>query len=556
MHIPRRTIDAGRSPGRTKHPAVSIGASAAASALAPDPATPAYAYKNRVVDSARRSWLICRPSLATARADHAFRVITGRPDQPPNHATQTDKDLPMHHPLNRVASDSILPATADVVVIGGGIVGVTAVFDLARHGVKVVLLEKGLIGAEQSSRNWGWVRQQGRDRRELPLIIQSLAIWDELQNGHGIDLGFRRTGLLSLTRDATELARWRRWAINGRAAGIPVQELSPHDAEAAFSSRSARPWLGGLHTPTDAQAEPALAAPAIAEAARRAGATLHQQTAVRSLETSGGAVAGVVTEKGRIATRAVLLAAGAWSSLFLRQHGIRLPQLNVRSTVVRTTPAPELIAGTFCSSDFCLRRRQDLGYSLTLRGDETFDLSADAFRYFFDFLPVLKRSYADIKLGFNGLTSRSNDCHHAPSWGPDYDALANLGNDHRRSPKPGSIYEELRANDPAPDPAVVRKALARFRRARPEVAEVGVADAWAGRIDMTPDLVPVISHVPSLGGLTVATGFSGHGFGIGPGAGRLASDLIRASGPIVDPSPFRLTRFTDGSPLFIDPDVI
>ena len=80
--------------------------------------------------------------------------------------------------------------------------------DLARNGVKVALLEKGLIGAEQSSRNWGWVRQQGRDRRELPLIVQSLAIWDELQNGHGLDLGFRRTGLLSLTRDAKELARW------------------------------------------------------------------------------------------------------------------------------------------------------------------------------------------------------------------------------------------------------------------------------------------------------------------------------------------------------------
>ena len=443
----------------------------------------------------------------------------------------------MHHPLNRVADDSTLPATADVVVIGGGIVGVTAAFDLARHGVKVALLEKGLIGAEQSSRNWGWVRQQGRDRRELPLIVESLAIWEGLQNEAGIELGFRRSGLLSLTRDAGELARWQRWAVNGRAAGITVNELSAHDAEAALPSR-ARPWLGGLHTPTDAQAEPALATPAIAEAARRAGATLHQQTAVRGLEVSGGAVSGVITEKGRIATRSVLVAAGAWSSLLLRRHGIRLPQLNVRSTVVRTSEAPPVVAGTFCSTDFCLRRRDDRGYSLTLRGDETFDISLDGLRYLRDFLPLLKRNHADIKIRFGASF------------------FASLGNDRAQPLDRVSAFETLRVADPAPDRAVVRKALARFRRGRPELAAVGSAESWAGRIDLTPDLIPVISKVSSLAGLTVATGFSGHGFGIGPGAGRLASDLVRDETPIVDPTPFRLSRFDDGSTLFIDPDVI
>ncbi|WP_204376905.1 NAD(P)/FAD-dependent oxidoreductase, partial [Aquitalea pelogenes] len=94
----------------------------------------------------------------------------------------------------------------------------SAALHLVRRGLKVALLEKGLVAAEQSSRNWGWVRQQGRDRRELPLIVHSLSLWDTWQQQLDTDLGFRRTGLLSLTRDPAVLARWQRWAVNGRAA--------------------------------------------------------------------------------------------------------------------------------------------------------------------------------------------------------------------------------------------------------------------------------------------------------------------------------------------------
>ncbi|HJV06418.1 MAG TPA: FAD-dependent oxidoreductase [Chromobacteriaceae bacterium] len=304
------------------------------------------------------------------------------------------------HPFTETESDPALPPEADVVIIGGGIIGITAALELAQHGLKVAVLEKGKIAAEQSSRNWGWVRQQGRDRRELPLIVQSLALWEHYQQSLGTDLGFRRTGLVSLTRDEKELKRWQRWATRGRAADITVEELNTEQAE-RFLRAGSRPWLGGISTPTDAKAEPGLAVPALAKAARQAGVTLHQHTAARALQLSNGEITGVITEHGTIRTRAVLLAAGAWSSLFLRQHDIRLPQLNVRATVARTSPSEPLIPGTFCSSDFCLRQRLDNGLTLTLREDESFDVGIDSLHYFSDFFPLLRKNWRTIKLHFS-----------------------------------------------------------------------------------------------------------------------------------------------------------
>ena len=305
----------------------------------------------------------------------------------------------MPHSFDRIPSDETLPDKADVVVVGAGIIGVTAALELARAGLSVALVEKGFVAAEQSSRNWGWVRQQGRDRREIKLIVESLRLWEQWQAESPVDLGFRRTGLVSLTRTQAELDRWRRWAERGRAGGVVVEELTAKEAEAALPSRGA-PWIGGVRTPTDGRAEPSAAAPALALLARAAGVTIHQETAVRGLDISAGRVQGVVTERSRIAAQRVLVAGGAWSSQLLRRHGVRLPQLNLRSTVARTTAAAVLASGALLTPEFCLRRRLDGGYTLTLRGDESFDLTLDAFRFFPQFLPGFLREHGAIKLRF------------------------------------------------------------------------------------------------------------------------------------------------------------
>ena len=99
----------------------------------------------------------------------------------------------------------------------------------------------------------------------------------------------------------------------------------------------------------------------------------------------------------------------------------------------------------------------------------------------------------------------------------------------------------------APDQRYLQAAMAALRERYPVFAEVRISQSWAGFIDAAPDAVPVISAVDGLSGLIVATGFSGHGFGIAPGAGHLVADLASGVRPIVNPRNSRLSRFFDGS---------
>src|SRR6201997_4723676 len=118
--------------------------------------------------------------------------------------------------VDPVVSDSDVPARTGVVVIGGGIIGTCTTFFLARKGVPVVLCEKGHIAGEQSSRNWGWCRKMGRDPRELPLIIESLRLWQGMNERVEADTGFRQCGIMYLAENPAELAQLERWLDHAR----------------------------------------------------------------------------------------------------------------------------------------------------------------------------------------------------------------------------------------------------------------------------------------------------------------------------------------------------
>ena len=105
-----------------------------------------------------------------------------------------------------VAYASPLPSQADVVVIGGGVIGVCTALNLAQAGLSVILLEKGRIAAEQSSRNWGWIRQQGRDLAELPIMVEAIGRWKELAAQTNVDFGLRQGGVTYFANSAKQLA--------------------------------------------------------------------------------------------------------------------------------------------------------------------------------------------------------------------------------------------------------------------------------------------------------------------------------------------------------------
>jgi glycine/D-amino acid oxidase-like deaminating enzyme len=430
----------------------------------------------------------------------------------------------MSPPVDPVVSDEKIPARTGVVVIGGGIIGVSTALFLAEKGHAVVLCEKGRIGGEQSSRNWGWCRTMGRDPGEIPLAVESLRLWRQMNTFTGRETGFRQAGIVYLCDNEKDVADQEAWLDQARDYQLDARLIRGSELADVLPA-AARPFVAGMYTPTDGRAEPWQAAPAIAEAARARGATILTGCAVRGLETKGGRVSGVVTEKGRIACESVVLAGGAWSRLFCGNLGIDFPQLKVLGSVMRIDPvagAPETAAG---ASDFSFRKRLDGGYTISRRNANVSEIVPDSFRLFFDFLPALKTDWKMLRLR---LGKRFLSEWNVPRrWSLD-----------QQSP-----FEQVRVLDPAPTEHLLDEAESNLSRAFPAFAGMKVTHRWGGLIDVTPDAVPVISPVTGTDGFFIASGFSGHGFGIGPAAGRLMADIVTGDTPIVDPAPFRLDRF-------------
>jgi glycine/D-amino acid oxidase-like deaminating enzyme len=438
--------------------------------------------------------------------------------------------------VDSIVSDEVMPAATSVVVIGGGIVGTFAALTLAGRGVPVVLCEKGFIACEQSSRNWGWCRQAGRDEREMPLIVQSLQLWRDMNRLTEADTGFRQCGVLYVGESESDERRFAAWAEMAKPYDIGTRIVRGADL-AALMPGARGTYASGLYVPTDGCAEPQRAAPAIARAAQRKGAVVIAHCAVRGIERAGGRVAAVITERGRIACEAVVLAGGAWSSLFCASLGIRLPQLKVLSSVMRTAPVENGPDTCTYLDEVGYRKRGDGGYTLARGAGYVAPFVPDSLRYLREFLPTLRKERDSMRLRVNAQSLRE---FRAPrSWPLD-----------RPSP-----FEAARVLDPEPNKTLNREALAAMVRLYPQFRHVPVIQQWAGYIDVTPDVVPYISQLGTFPGLTVATGFSGHGFGIGPAAGRLAAELAIGETPSADPTPFRISRFSDGSPITIGPEI-
>ena len=416
---------------------------------------------------------------------------------------------------------------ADVVVIGAGIAGTSAAYYLASRGLSVIVCEKGQVGAEQSTRNWGFVRQQGRDPAELPLMIESNRIWQSLGRDLNADLEWIQGGNLVTFANEYERDRWSEWAEIAAAHGLTSRVLNRRELDARLPGNRMNA-IGAIFTESDGQAEPRQVMPAFHRAAQGRGVVFLTECAVFDIDIQAGAVSGVTTERGRIIAPNVVCAAGAWSSRLLRFCGLQLPVVTLRGSVARTT-AIDPISSSATWSGVAFRQRRDGSMNIAMRSADH-DLTIDSILNYASFRDVFAEHRSSVRLNvlklfFQTLGGRFS-----------HDAFARE-------------LQHFRTLDPEPNHAALRDVLAELKRIVPATAKAQIDHAWAGYIDMTPDLLPVLDRLEQPKGLVLATGFSGHGFGLGPAAGKAVSELVVDGKSSVDLGAMRYSRFADGTPL-------
>lgn len=365
---------------------------------------------------------------------------------------------------------------AEVTIIGGGIVGCAAAYYLARRGVKVVLLEKSVIGGEASGRNGGGVRAQCRDHRERPLAMNSVRLWVGLEKELGFDIEYLQCGNIRMATNEERLAALQREGEEELGDGLAVGMWDREEL------RRRAPYLGEVfigakYCPTDGTANPILATRAFGWAAKRAGVTILTRTEAINIGVQSGQVASVTAREmdGEVHIEAprVIHAAGPWTSLLSGSVGIHVPIAPARSVVAVTQRIPPLFTEFISSHD----------------------------------------------LGVYGRQAREGHVH-----------IGGIGT-------PAETFDQT-----MPAASVWRLARGAAQMI-PALRDVNFLRTWAGTLEMTPDKVPIIGPVDGIRGYILASGFSGHGFCLGPIAGKLLSELIVDGEPSLPLHEFRLSRF-------------
>lgn len=423
-----------------------------------------------------------------------------------------------------VVTSTDLPRSTSVVVVGGGIVGLTTALTLAERGVSVTVLEKGRIAGEQSSRNLGWIRKTSRAASDVPMAVTSDEIWAEMMQRTGVDVGYRQNGILFAAETEAEMAAHASWLASVEGLDLDSRLVTGQEI-ADLAPGSAKNWAGGVYTPSDGCAEPTLASSAIASAAIERGAVIAEHCAVRTLTRSAGKVTGVRTEKGDIACDHVVLATGLWSRRFLGNMGVSLPTLPLVCYAIRSKAMDGPTDIAFGASNFSFRKRLDGGFTICQRGAVGSPLVLDHALLGLKYLPMFTQGRSMLRI----------------SLGREF--IEDLRLKRRWSPDDVSPFEKIRTMDPRVNDAINAEAMENIKAAFPAFADAAMAETWGGTMDITPDSLPVIGSAGGIDGLTLSTGYSGHGFGTAPAAGQLTADLVMGTTPLIDPSPYRFDRF-------------
>jgi len=374
--------------------------------------------------------------------------------------------------------------TADVVIIGGGCMGASVAYHLARRGVTdVVLVEREkLLATGSTGRNAGGVRHQFSNAANIRLSIESIGFLERFADEVGQPIDFHQDGYLFLLSTPSSVETFRRNVALQRSLGVDVEWL---DGEAA--ARLA-PGLdaGGVAAATfcrrDGIADPNGVTMGFAKAAQAAGVSIERDSDVTAIRVDAGRVAAVETTRGAIDTRMVVNAAGPWARRVGRMAGVDVPVDPIRRHIF-IAAAPEGRAAHWPASRI-----------MVIDFETTF--------YF-------HREGAGLLFGMGD-----------PGETPAFDTTVQ--------------WDFL--------PQVIDVAVKRL----PALADASISHAWAGLYEVSPDANPLIGPVREVGGFFLINGFSGHGFQHSPAAGRILADVITGRDPQFDLTPFSLDRFATG----------
>ena len=379
-----------------------------------------------------------------------------------------------------------VPPTADVVVVGGGIMGASTAWQLAQSGAgRVVLLERATVASGASGRTGALLRRHYTNRPEALLAQHSHLVFENWAEIVGGDCGYVPWGLVVTVDQSPEVAEngelLERNVAMQRELGIDARVVS------ADELRELQPWVWtddiqtAAYEPTSGYADSVAATTSMVDAAERAGATICEWTETLGICADDSGVTGVETSGGVIATRNIALAAGPWTTRLAKTAGVDLPISALRVQIAVVHRPRELREAPFV--------------------------------------------FLDMAAGF-----------FTRPWGVGRSLIGVGGGDQHDEVDPN---DWVHGNDAAYPAAAIQAASRRI----PAMARASYLHGHAGLYDMTPDTHPIIGHTGP-DGLYVACGFSGAGFKKGPAVGQCLSELITTGrSALVDLHPFRLERF-------------
>jgi sarcosine oxidase subunit beta len=369
----------------------------------------------------------------------------------------------------------------DIVIVGAGITGCATAYELSKAGLKVEVIEKYTPAAMASGWTLGGVRQSGRLQPELPLAKYSVEQWSQLSHTLDYDTGYMQEGNLRLARNEAEVKAIETLVKKQKNSGLDIVYLSDLKEIQAIAPCVSSDILSASFCPTDGHADPVATVIAYKEAAQRNGTVFRIGESVEALSAEGNKLSTVTTSRRTIKTSRCLLACGVGVNQLIQRFGIQVPLSFAIATVIQTAPAASLLRPVLGVADGAVTLRQER--------DGKFRLSSGVQKWNGKLVEKDGRPYV--------------------------------------FPSSEKVYSTLKAG---------------FEIC-PSLKGLQMQKFWGGAIDLTPDALPVLDRLPGVEGIYLASGFSGHGFGIAPAVGHILGRLILGAVPDLAFRSFALERF-------------